>query len=109
MCADERLELCDHRGVHAEPQLAVHAHLERAEAQLLEPADLGLGELLVGDVGERGPAPHVHRRGEQGMRALDVAGPQRAAPVPRHALEDLGVELTRLYGEQVAADDRPQH
>ena len=38
-------------GVGADPLLA------RDKAQLLEPADLGLGEVVVGQVGERRPPP----------------------------------------------------
>ena len=48
-------------GIGADPLLA------RDEPQLLEPADLGLGEVVVGQVGERRPAPEreclAQRRG----------------------------------------------
>ena len=42
--------------------------------ELLEPADLLAGECLVGEVGERRPAPERQCFAQQQRRALRVAG-----------------------------------
>ena len=58
---DQRLELRDEVAMASEEEIGVDALFERSLAQLLEPADLGLGERLVGEIGERRPAPQAER------------------------------------------------
>ena len=52
LLGDERLELGHDVGVASELGVGADPLLVRDEAQLLEPADLGLGEIVVGQVGE---------------------------------------------------------
>ena len=66
---DERVELADHLGVPAGREVGVDRHLGRAQAQLLEPADLGRGERLVGEVGERLAAPQRERLARRATRS----------------------------------------
>ena len=66
---DERLELADHLGVPAGREVGVDRHLGRAQPQLLEPADLGGGERLVGDVGQRLAAPQRERLARRAPRS----------------------------------------
>ena len=65
---DEGLELGDERRMPAEREVGVDPLLERREAQLLEPLAGRGGERLVGEVGERRPAPEVERLAEQRRR-----------------------------------------
>jgi hypothetical protein len=53
----ECLELADELGVLARREIRVDPLLERAEAQLLELRRMRLRERLVGEVGQRRPAP----------------------------------------------------
>ena len=77
--ADERLELGDQGRVAAERQIGLDALLERQQPELVEPGDLGLRELLVGEVRERRAAPHVERLAGGGReRRSRVAALERA-------------------------------
>ena len=57
----ERLQLADELGMPPGGEIGFDALLERRQPELLEPRDLGLGERLVGQVGERGAAPERER------------------------------------------------
>ena len=61
MLSYERLELGDQRGVMTEREVGLDAVLERDQPQLLEPRDLVLRERLVGEIGQRRPAPERER------------------------------------------------
>ena len=71
---DQRLELADELSAAAELEVGVDPLLERLQAQLLEPADLGLGERLEGEVGERWAAPQRERLAEQLRPLVPPAG-----------------------------------
>ena len=61
MLGDERLELADQLAVRAGGEVGVDRPLERGQPQLLQPPDLGRGERLVRDVGQRRAAPQRQR------------------------------------------------
>ena len=82
----ECLELAGERAMAPGIEVGVDPGLERAEAQLLEPRRLRLGELLERDVRERLPAP-------EGERAVRVA-------VGQELLEAIDVELARLHADE---------
>ena len=76
----------------AERQVGFDAVLERGQAQLLEPGDLVLRERLVGEVGQRRPAPEVERGAQVlggarcGVAPLErVRGPRAASRSNRSA------------------------
>ena len=71
MGGDHPLELTEDLDVASGRQVAVDRALGRAQAQLVEAADLGRGERLVGDVGQRVAAPEGQRRTR--LRSLDEA------------------------------------
>ena len=80
MLGDERAQLADQVRVAAGGEIRVDALFARRPAQLLEPGDLGLRERLVGQVGERGPAPRPAPAGGSRRRGRDrIAAPRRAA------------------------------
>jgi len=54
---DERLELCDHVAVPPIVEVVLDRELKRRQPQLIEPADLGARERLIGDIIERRAAP----------------------------------------------------
>ena len=72
------LELPDELGIRTELELGRDALLERPEPQLLEPVDLGLGELLQLRVRERRAAPERERLAQE-PRALRRRPPSRAS------------------------------
>ena len=57
----ERLELAGHLGVPAGAEILLDALLEAGEPQVVEAGDLGAGETLVGELGER----RRHARGQR--------------------------------------------
>ena len=92
MLGDDRLELSDELAVAPELEVGVDPRRERAQPQLLEAGDLRLGELLVGEVRERGPAPERERR----TKALRAYGRLGASCLRDQPLEDREVQLLRL-------------
>ena len=95
MVADERLQRPDHVGVAAERELRLDELLVRRDPQLLELRDRGLGERLVGEVGERRAAPQGEAALERGGGARRMAGGELAAAPVEEILEAAGVELLR--------------
>jgi hypothetical protein len=102
---DERLELGHEIGVTAGGEIGVDPLLERGDPHLLHPRDLGLGESLVREVGERRPAPQRERLAERRRRLLRT----RAGGVRDEPLKAGDVELRRLELDRVAgrAGDEP--
>ena len=101
---DERVELADHLGVPAGVEVRVDRQLGRAQPQLVEPADLGGRERLVGDVGQRLAAPQRERLPgapvvEQPLepRRVDVAVGQ-----PQLVAAPVGDDLRAVAVEQPA-------
>ena len=73
----EPLELADHLAVPAGGEVELDRQLDGRQPQLLQPADLGGGERLAGDVVERGAAPQGERlarpaAGHEPLEARDV-------------------------------------
>ena len=92
-CAcDERLELGDELGVAPEREVGLDPLLERDGAELLEPRDLGLGERLVEEVGERRAAPERERLAQRALGRRRVAALERRAPLLREPGEAVEVD-----------------
>ena len=91
---DQRFELdkCLDRVTVA--QVGFDGDLERAHPQLVEPPDLGRGERLIRDVGERRPTPQSQRRTHVTVRAAE------------HPCETLGVDGVWLDPQLVGATAR---
>ena len=66
---DERFQLRDDGAVPAECELGVEPLLERAQPEFVEAGDLGLGEVVVGEVGEGLAAPELECLPDRGLRA----------------------------------------
>ena len=88
------------RAGDAERQLRLVAFFQARQPEFFQPADLGLRERLVAEVGQRRAAPQRHRLVEQ-LRGLGRAA--RGERVP--ALED---ELPELGGVQLGREDPQQ-
>ena len=77
----------------AEGQLGIGSLLERGLAKLLETGDLGLREVLVGDVVERRPTPETEAVVKCRRRSLWIARGEQLSPALEESLEPLRVEL----------------
>ena len=87
---DQGVELGERLGVTAMPQVDLDGGLEGAQPKLVEAPDLGRGERLVRNVGERRSPPQPHRRRgrrRRGVRARSARRRRRPAPpaARRHA------------------------
>ena len=85
----------DDVGVAAERELRVDELLVRRDPQLLQPRDRGLGERLVGEVGERGAAPQGEAALQRGGGGRRMAGGELAPAPVEEVLEAARVELLR--------------
>ena len=82
--------------------------LERHHSELVQAADLGLHEILKGNIGPGRSAPQRQRLGDQALGADGIPSLKLMAASPGPPGEDLGVDVAGRDGEQVAAADRPQ-
>jgi hypothetical protein len=90
---DEALELRGECGMAAKGELDVVAQLERVEALLLEPAGLGAGERLVGEVGQRRTLPERERLADASRRGVRPARLQILLSARDQPLEAVEIEL----------------
>ena len=98
----QSLELADDVRVASEGEIGLDPALEGQQPELLEATRDRVEERLVGEVGERRPAPQRQRGAEDGRRLVGVAPLERAASVARELLEPLEIE-----GSQRDAEDVP--
>ena len=108
MLGDELLELADERLVAAELEVGADPILQRTGAQVLQPRDVRLRELLVTQVGERGAAPERERLVEPPRRERVIAGRERLASAFDGSLEALCIQLTGRDAQLVAGGAREQ-
>ena len=108
--ADERLDLGHELGVRAQLEVGGDPLLEHAEAQILEPVDLGLRERLQLHVGQRRPAPERERLAEE-QRPVPPAQPHRASRTSRSKraeIELVAVELEHVPGRPRLQQSGPE-
>ena len=79
------------------------------EAQLLEPGRLAEREVVVGDIGERRPAPERERAAQLSDRELGVPGHLGRAACFCQLLEPNGIERRRVDRGPVAGGNRLDH
>jgi hypothetical protein len=75
------LEFPDQLGVSSEGEIGFHPCGEGVEPLFLQPGDLGLGERLVDELGQRWPAPQ-RKRLSQLLRSHLGCGRQRLSAIP---------------------------
>ena len=102
---DERRELADERSVASKRKVGLDPLLEHNEAALLEARDLGAGEVVVGEVGQRGPAPQRERLAQLLCRFPGLY----VACLLDQLLEPLHIELAGGDLQDVAARPREHH
>ena len=95
-------------GVAPAQQIEFDLLLERARPQLVQARDLGLGEGLVGDVGQRRAAPERERALQRVGSLVEAARVQVAAALGDEPLEATRVQMLRIDLEAVAALARDQ-
>src|SRR5215218_8843421 len=105
MLADEPPELGDEVGMAAERQVGLDPLLERAQAQLLEPADLFASEVLIGEVGERRTAPEGERLAQNLRRRLRIFRP-KVPSAAEELLEAIHIALAGIQAKQIAVAAR---
>ena len=105
----QRVQLRDDRLVCAQPQMRLDAQLQGGQPERLQPACLGLHELLEGDVRQRRAPPQRQGGAQHRRRAVGIVAVERAAALAHPLLQHGGVELLGGHREQVAAVDGPQH
>ena len=104
----ETLQLSDQVSVPAELKLGIDAALEGSHPQLLQPADLSLGEVLEGHFRQRRTPPQRQGAGQDVGCLCGCAGLERLRARADGAVERVGVQLVRGDREQIAATDRLQ-
>jgi hypothetical protein len=102
MRADERVELPDDVTVSAELEIRLDPLLDGDHAQLLEPAGLGLRELLEREVGESRATPERQGLLEQ---LAPIAG-RSAASGAKELLEAVRIDPLRIDPEEVTGSAR---
>src|SRR5262249_3956193 len=103
MGGGQRTELTDDVRVTAKGDLCLYPVLDSACAQLLQPRDLRLGELLVADVGQRLTAPQRECLAEIRGRPPGCVGCERATAVAREALEPAHIDVLPGGPQEVGA------
>ena len=96
------LELAGQLGVSPALQICLNAVLERHEPKLLQPHDLMLGELRIGELRQWRPARQRKSLAKPCGGKLGLASAERFAALGGEALEAPDVELIDLDLEQVA-------
>ena len=104
MLGDQRLELADELRVAAEREIGLDPLLERRQPQILQPPGLDPRERLLGELGQRRPAPQRRAPRAAGSRAAPGSAPRASRDEP---LEPQQVDRLRLDLEHVAR--RPRH
>ena len=102
MLGDEAFQLADELGVAAEREVRLDPPLERRESKLVQPPDRRLRERLVGEVGERRPAPERERFAESLSRGRRLG----TVRLPQQAGEAVEIELVGLDAQHVAGRPR---
>ncbi len=99
---DECFEISEQLCVPAEGKLGVDALLGRAHPELLQADDVGLGEFLVGKVGQDWSAPQrIRRRVPRGC-AFQISACGCGPAVGHARFESEHVDLRRIEREHVA-------
>ena len=105
MLANEHLDLTDQLSEATEREIGVEPLLERHQSELIESESLRLSERLVGEIGERRPAPEVESFAQALCRELGLC----ASRLLDESLEAKEVELVRTDADHIAGllrDDR---
>ena len=82
--------------MRTERQVGLDALFEAGQSQLLEAGDLALRERLVGEVGQRRPAPERERLAQLGGGARGIAAGERSPTLFEEALEPVSVQALRI-------------
>jgi hypothetical protein len=94
MRGDEIVQLADGVCMKTEREARLDQLLDCCEVQLVEPRDLTLGELGVGDVRQRTPAPHGERALQRRNRFLRRTSGEASTSFVQQPREALDVQLT---------------
>ena len=97
VCGDERLHLADQIRVRAEGEIGVDSLLQRREAHVVQPSNLGLRERGKGQILQRRP-PEQSERLAQGRRgSLQITGRTRTPSLIHQGVEPLQITLALTH------------
>ena len=108
MCDDERFQLRKDGSVPTERELGLEFLLERAQPQLVEAGDLGLREVVVGEVGEGLSPPKLERVPKHRICSFRIADHEAPSSLIEQTPEPVGVELVGVDEQEVATAGRSQ-
>ncbi len=103
----EPLELGQELGVPAECQARLEPLLQAAQTKLLEPRQLGLGEVGVAEISERRAAPERERPVECREGCFRIVAQARTS-LGEQGGKAVGVELARSDSERVTTGFGPE-
>src|SRR5262249_58715540 len=109
MGGGQRTELTDDVRVTAKGDLCLYPVLDSGCAQLLQPRDLRLRELLVADLGQGLTAPQRERCAEVRRRPAGCVRPERASAVAGEALEAAHIDVLPGGPQEVGARPGEHH
>ena len=109
MVAHDGLGLCDCGRSLPGLEQGDQASLGGGQAELVQPGDLGLGELLVGEVGIRRPPPQRQCGLQRDQGGLGITRAQEADALGRQALEAHDVDGVRLHSQEIAGGLGREH
>ena len=94
-------------GLPAQGEVGLHGILQGRQPEVFEPADLSLGEGLVGEAGQRRPSPEAEgmAQGGGGVARVDL---QVGPPPPPEGLKLGGVQVVGSHLQGVAGAVGPQ-
>ena len=91
MCGDERLQLADQIRIRAEGEIGVDSLLQRREAHVVQPSNLGLRERGKGQILQRRPPEQRERFAQGRCGSLQIAGRKRPPTLIHQGLEPLQI------------------
>ena len=100
--ADGRVEERDHIRCPSGCQLGRRQGLDGIEMEVLQPADVGLCELVVGKVGQRRTPPELECSAEDGRAVVEPVGLDGPCSLLDQPLEPAGVDRVRIDVQLVA-------
>jgi len=108
VCGDERLELADQIRITAEGEIGVDSLLQRREAQVVQPSNLGLRERGKGQILQRCTPEESERFAQGRCGSLRITGRTRPPTLVHQGVEPLQVTLALAHLQYVSGRARQQ-
>jgi hypothetical protein len=103
LLGDQRLERSHNLGLETQGELRLDELLERSDSQVLQASDLGLREVLAGELSQRRTAPHRQHRLQHRDSALGSPCAQLVAAFGYKLFKAASVDAVAVRSELIAA------